>query len=245
VFRIDNAVVTSTFNEDQSVNTGTYEVGGIYGDLSQIDDPGAEAQLAGFDLSEINARMAGAFSWDLNSGRVVVEESSISIENIGKLDITFDISGYDLEVVKQMQQASKDLVGVDPESPEYQARGLQIVMGLVTKLSLNEVGVRFDDDSITAKALAMMSEQAGIADKQMIAGLAAMIPAKLAGMAPPELIEQVVAAMSDFLKTPQSIEIRAQPEVPLAFLSLMGAAKDPVALIDLLNVSVVANQAAE
>jgi len=245
VFRIDNIGVTSTFNDDLSAIAGSYEVSGIYSDLSQIDDPEAKAQLASFDISEINARMGGAFSWDLSNGRVIVEESSISIDNIGKLDITFDISGYDLEVVQQLQNASKEMATAESDSSEYEARGLQILMGLVTKLSLNELGVRFDDDSITGKALTMMSEQAGIPDKQMIGALAAMAPAKLAGMAPPELIEQAVAAMSDFLKTPQSIEIRVQPETPLAFLSLMGAAKDPAALIDLLNVSVVANQAGE
>ncbi len=245
VFRIDNIGVTSIFNDDQSAIEGSYEVSGIYSDLSQIDDPEAQAQLASFDISEINARMDGAFSRDLSDGRMVVEESSVTIDNIGKLDITFDISGYDLESIQQLQQAGKDLAGIEPGSPEYKARGLQTVMGLVTKLSLNEFAVRFDDDSITAKALAMMSERAGITDKQMIVGLAAMIPVKLAGMVPPDLIEQVVAAMTDFLKNPQSIEVSSKPEVALAFLSLMGAAKDPAALIDLLNLSVVANQAAE
>jgi len=245
VFRIDSIATSSIINADQSAVDGSYKVTGIYGDLSQVNERDAKQILTVFGITELNARMDGSFSWNLDDGNLIVNESSITIDNIGKLNVTLNLLGYTLDVVKQLQASNKELAGVDPTSSEYQTRSLQMLMGVVTRLSFNGFGLRFDDDSITDKVIAMLGEQNGMSRQDMIDAVSALAPAMMADVAPPELIKQVVDGVTSFIKSPQSIEIVSRPKAPLPFLSIMTAAQDPSAVLDMLNVSVQANQEAK
>ncbi len=245
VFKIDNIKSNTTINSDQSVVDGSFAVSGIYGDLSQVNERDVKQMMTAFDISELNGRMDGAFSWNLGDGRLSVNEASLTLNNIGKIDVTFELSGYTLALIKQLQDANKSLAELDSSSSEYQARSLQMLMGAVTQLSFDSFGLRFDDDSISDKALTMLTKEKGMSRQDMIDTANAMLPAVMADVASPEFIKQVVDAVSSFLENPQSIEVNANPEAPLPFLTIMAAAKDPSAILDMLNVSVAANQEAK
>ena len=118
-------------------------------------------------------------------------------------------------------------------------------MGAVTQLSFDGFGLRFDDASISEKVLNMLTKEKGMSRQDMIDTANAMLPAVMADVASPVFIEQVVGAVTSFLENPQSIEVTASPNAPLPFLTIMAAAKDPSAVLDMLNVSVAANQEAK
>ncbi len=245
VFRIANIKTSVTLSDDQNIIDGSSEVTGIYADLSTVKERDAKQALDAFGITELNARMDGAFSWNLSDGLFAVNEASISIDNIGKLDITFALSGYTLAMVKQLQSASKELAGLDPDSSEYQARSLQMLMGTVTQLSFNNLSVRFDDDSISDKIITMAGKEKGMSRQDIIGTVKAMLPAVMADVASPVFINEVVAAVTSFIENPQSIEVTANPEKPLPALTIMAAAQDPSVVLDMLNVSVQANQEAK
>ena len=121
-------------------------------------------------------RSNGSFSWNLNDGRLVIKQAAIAIDNIGRLNLKFDLSGYTLAVFKQLQAANKALAETDPDSSEYQTRSLQMLMGVVTKLSFNGFGLRFDDASITDKIINMLNKEKGMSRQDMIDAFKAMGP---------------------------------------------------------------------
>ncbi|VAW22611.1 hypothetical protein MNBD_ALPHA12-900 [hydrothermal vent metagenome] len=245
VFKIDNIKTNTIVSSDQNLIEGSYAISGIYGDLSQVNDRDIKQLKEAFSISELTGRMDGAFSWNLGDGTLALNEASVSLDKIGKINLTLDLSGYTLALVKQLQEANKSLAKLDPDSSEYQARSLQMLMGAVTQLSFDSFGLRFDDASISDKVLNMLTKEKGMSRQDMIAAANAMLPAVMADVASPVFIKQVVGAVSSFLENPQSIEVTARPNAPLPFLTIMAAAKDPSAVLDMLNVSVEANQEAK
>ena len=233
---------TSIANDDNSEFTGGYLVTGIHGDLSKVDDSDIEEMMAVLDISEINASMSGAFSWRVGDGKMVIDDSTISIENIGQISMSVDLLGYTLELVQKLQNASKEIQNLDPSSNEAELKSMQLMMSMVAELSLNGMAIRFDDDSLTNKMLAFAAEEEGLSLKGMISEIASVIPEVFASLDIPELQEEVSAAIITFLKDPRNIEIKASPTEPVPFLALMAASQNPSIANDLLNISVTANQ---
>lgn len=60
-----------------------------------------------------------------------------------------------------------------------------------------------------------------------------------------DLEAQFTAAMEAFIADPQSLEIRIEPKNSLPFISFVGLAAAPSALVDALGVTIVANQLSE
>ncbi len=242
VFSIDSITVDAEYDEAASVYSSSYTVDAIYGDLSKIEDKEATDFLEAFGLSELNARMDGEAVWNLGEGRMIVTESSVTIENIGKLNFAVDIGGYTLELVEQIQETSQEMAEIDPSSSEYEARSMQMMMGMVSGLTLNSASIRFDDDSLTTKFMEFIMEEEGITRKEFISGVANMAPQMLSMLGAPELEEQIARAVSAYLKDPQSFEISVNPAEALQFLVLAGGMANPAAAIELLNLQVTANE---
>ncbi len=242
VFSIDSIAVDAEYDEAASVYSSSYAVDAIYGDLSKIEDKEATDFLEAFGLSELNARMDGEAVWNLGEGRMIVTESSVTIEDIGKLNFAVDIGGYTLELVEKIQETSQEMAEIDPSSSEYEARSMQMMMGMVSGLTLNSASIRFDDDSLTTKFMEFIMEEEGITRKEFISGVANMAPQMLSMLGAPELEEQIARAVSAYLKDPQSFEISVNPAEALQFLVLAGGMANPAAAIELLNLQVTANE---
>ena len=242
VFSIEAISVSSNYDETANTYDSGFEIAGIFGDVSMADDGDIQEILAVTGIQELNASMAGDFSWNLSEGVLNIKETSLSIDKIGRLNFALDLGGYTLELLDQIQAAGRELTAMDPSSDEYQMRSLQMGMGLVAGLSINSLAVRFDDDSITDKLLNLLMEKEEITRKQIISTAAVMVPGFLEMLGSPTLQEEITTAVVDYLKDPQNVEVSARPAEPVPFMVLAASVQDPAAAAELLNLGAIANQ---
>ncbi len=241
-FEIESFFFKNKPNSDKSVFMSNFEVNGIYSDLSKIEEEEARVGLAAIGLNEIDGQIKGSSSWSLNDGRSVIDELSIDFKNIGRLNITIDLVGYTLAVAEKMYKTQQEMIEIDPTSPEYEAKSMEMLMSIAAQLSFNEFSIRFDDDGISNKAIDLIAAQQGANREQFIAGLVMMAPAFLAEFNMPELQAQVSKALSTYLNDPNNIEIKAAPTNPTPIMAFVALANNPPALLELLNLDINANQ---
>ncbi len=242
VFLVDGMSVTAQWNDDDTIMQSDYDIVGIYGDLSKIDEREAQEMLGMLGLTEINASMAGRSTWDLNEGRLTISESSISVENVGRLNISGDILGYTLAFAEKTQQMARDIQKIDAGSSEYEMQNMQMLMSMAADLSFGGLNIRFDDDSITLKIMDLIGEKEDLSRKGIISTVAQILPMALGELNMPELQAEITDAVISFLRDPQSIEIDASPSEAVPFMGLMAVAQNPSIAKDLLGLSVSANQ---
>ncbi|HHG90851.1 MAG TPA: hypothetical protein ENJ90_10300 [Devosia sp.] len=242
VFAIDSITVDAEYDEAENTYLSSYAIDGIYGDLSKIEDRDATEFLDAFGLSQLNARLDGNAMWYLDDGRMDISESSVTIQNLGKLNFAVEIGGYTLELMEQIQETSQEMAKIDPSSSEYEARSMQMMMGMVSGLTLNSASIRFDDDSLTTKFMEFVMEEEGITRKEFISGVANMAPQMLSMLGAPALEAQISRAVVAYLKDPQSFEISVNPDQAVQFLVLAGGLANPAVAIELLNLQVTANE---
>ena len=214
-------------------------------DLSKIDDPKAKdaLQQLGYDTLTGNLKLDG--TWDAESGVVNLQEYSLSLDDVGRLAMSIEISGYTLAFIRAMQQAqAASASNPDPQAAQ-QAMGFAM-LGMLQQLSFNSASLRFEDGSVTERALAFAGKKQGVSGDQMRMALKGMLPLMLGGLGIPELQKQISAAASIYLDNPENITISAMPANPVAVPVIMGASMgDPRTLVDLLNVQVDANKQVE
>ena len=242
IFKIDSVVGINEFNDDLTFFSGSFDVNGIYSDLSKIPDEDARIGLAAVGLTTIEGKIRGEASWDLSDGRVKFEESSLDFKNIGRLNIKLDFSGYTLAVLEQMIEADKELRKIDPTSDEYQAKAAEMFMSAAAQLLFNEFTISFTDDGISTKILDIVAAQQGTTRQELVPGLAMMSSAFLEELGVPELQSQIREAVNAYLSDPKNIEIKIKPENPTPTMSFLALADNPPELIKLLNINVSANQ---
>jgi hypothetical protein len=218
---------------------------GLKIDPSKIDDPKTRdtLQQLGYDTLTGDLRFNG--SWEVESGTVDVSEYSLTLDDVGSLAMSIQISGYTLEFVKAMQQAQvAAAANPDPQAAQ-QAMGFAM-LGMLQQLSFNSASIRFDDASVTERALAFAGKKQGLTGDNMRGALKGMLPLMLGGLGIPDLQKQISAAANTYLDNPQNITISATPPSPVAVPVIMGAGMgDPKSLVDLLNVQITANEPVE
>ncbi len=242
VFRVEGMAVTAEWNEDDTVMRSDYDITGIYGNLSKIDETEFQEMISVFDLSEITASMVGRSTWALDEGRLSIAESSITVDKIGRLNITGDIVGYTLALAEKVQQMARDMNELEAGSEQFEMQTLQMLMSLAADLSIDGFNIRFDDDSITYKIMDFIGEEEGLSRKGMISTIAQILPMALSELDMPELQAEITEAVIAFLRDPQSIEIDASPNEAVPVMGLMAVAQNPSIAKDLLGLSVSANQ---
>lgn len=258
--RIDEIDVTSdfTYADDDSLESiiSNVSIANIWADLTIIDsieqetneDEGASASgpseaaavIEALGLSTINGNITQSMTWTMDDGRLTVDESLIDFDNIGALNVTFDITGFTLDILDQiyaMQSSS-----LDPMSEEAQAQ--QMIMGMEMARALSIVGasVRYDDAGLAGKLLDMFAAQSGADRAQFVQSIKATLPAMVGQAGAPALTAMVVPALEAFLDDPQSVEVVLAPPSPTSFLVLAAASNNPAALITALGLTITANQ---
>jgi hypothetical protein len=216
-------------------------VAGVKADLSEVEDAKAKDAIEKLGLAQIDGEITMKGSWELESGNLALEENAFDFKNVGRLDVTMDFSGYTLQFLRSLQEAAKAAEANPNKEEADQAMGLAM-LGLMQQLTFNSASIRFDDASITKKALDYAGSQQGVTGEQLAQSLKAMLPIMMAQLNVPELQKQVTAAVSAYLDGPKSLTISAEPENPVPFPMIMGAAMAaPNTLPSVLGVKVTAN----
>tara|TARA_R110002020_G_scaffold18931_33_gene65580 strand:- start:6494 stop:7714 length:1221 start_codon:yes stop_codon:yes gene_type:complete len=214
-------------------------------DLSQIEDPKTQGALTELGYTTLNGEFKIDGVWDVEPGILNLREYSLDLEDVGRLSMSLQMSGYTLDFIKGMQQAQAAAAANPDPKAAQQAMGFAM-MGMMQQLSFNSAAIQFEDDSVTQKALAYAGKQQGVSGDQMGQSLKFMLPLMLGQLGVPALQQQIAAAANTYLDNPQTLTITAKPASPVAVPVIMGAGMgDPKSLVDLLNVEVTANKHVE
>ncbi|MBB5662424.1 hypothetical protein GGE68_000591 [Rhizobium leguminosarum] len=221
----------------------TYDanVAGLKADLSQVEDASAKDAIDKLGLATIDGTVTMKGSWEVDSGKIAVDEYAFDFKNIGRLNIAVDFSGYTLAFVKSLQEAVKTAEANPNKEEANQAVGLAM-LGLMQQLTFNSASIRFDDASITKKALDYAGAQQGVTGDQLTQSLKGLVPIMMAQLNLPELQNQVSAAVNSYLDGPKNLTVSAAPEKPVPFPMIIGAAMGaPNTIPSVLGVKVTAN----
>jgi hypothetical protein len=216
----DNAPVDVEFN-----------VSGINMDMTK-SDPGSLAAIEAMGLQTIKGDIKAVGSWNPVDGRLLLKEQSLDFANIGRLNLTLDISGYTADVSKQISNTLK-LVGNKDAST---AAGFAM-LGIAQKLTFNQIAIRFDDASITNRVLDYMAKQSGTTREAYVAQLKAMMVMQIPE---PGLQAAWTQATSKFLDNPKSFEIKSVQTTPIPLEKMMTGAMALPDLIKSLGITITA-----
>jgi hypothetical protein len=201
------------------------------------DDAASKEVMTSLGLAEINAKVAMNGTWNPADGKLTISEESFDVENAGKLNFKFDISGYTPQLIKQMQDLAKQNAG------KTSAENGMVLMGLAQQMTLNSASIRFDDASLTGKLLDLAAQKMGQPKETLINQYKGMVPVLAAQLQDPEFVTMLSNAANAFLDNPKNIEIKTAPAAPVPFAQIMATGMaQPKALIKTLGLQVIANQ---
>ena len=233
---------TMGVEDDNSAIDTTLKLTGFKADMTQDNDPKAKEFVDGLGLQTITGDLNVEGTWEVATGKIDVSTLALDLTKIGRLDVNFTISGYTTDFINAMSEAMKASSANADKAAGQQALGMAM-MGLMQQLTFEGAAIRFDDASITKRVLDYMGKQQNMSGDDMAKGAAAMVPMMMGQLNMPELQTQITEAANTYLADPKNIEITAEPEKPVPFPQIMGAAMGaPTTLPTVLGVSVTANQ---
>lgn len=241
VFSMAEAVGTMGLSDDESTITFEGNVTGVKADLSTVEDPQAKAQIEALGLTTLDGNMNMSGSWEVESGTIDIDDYSIDFANVGKLSLAFSMSGYTLDLVKQMQEQARMMQAQPQNEQAQQAAGLAM-LGLVQQLSLVDAQIRFEDAGITKRGLDYAGKSQGTDGAQMAQMVKGMLPILLAQAKLGAIQNEISAAVNTYIDDPKALTIAAAPANPVAFPMIMGAAMGaPETIPGLIGLKVTAN----
>lgn len=177
------------------------------------------------------------------------EELELAIEGNSTTTFIDEAVGFDIEMRLDGRDVGSLIVElgadgiplalfgeIDAEEPDPDA-----LMPFAEGISLKRARIRFEDASLTGRLLALLAEEQNTDVASFVADTTAGLDAMLAESLDPELARQVSSALTAYLNDPQSITFALAPAQPVHFAQAMAMLENPAALIDLLRVSVTAN----
>jgi hypothetical protein len=211
-----------------------FSISGINMDMTK-SDPSSLAAIEALGLQSIKGEIKAVGSWNPVDGRLLLKEQSFDFADIGRLNLTLDISGYTADVSKQISNTLK-LVGNKDAST---AAGFSM-LGIAQKLTFNQISLRFDDASITNRVLDYMAKQSGTTREAYVAQLKAMATVMVMQLPEPGLQASWAAATSKFLDNPKSFEIKSVQTTPIPLEKMMVGAMALPELIKSLGITITA-----
>ena len=242
IFSLGQTDMNLTLREDESGFDFDGAFKNMKADLTDAPDPQYKEGIEKLALEHVNGDITMKGAWDLGPGTIDISEFAFDVTNVGRLNLAFKISGYTPAFMKSLQEAAKASEANPNKEEAQQALGLAM-LGLLQQLSFNSAEVRFDDASITKRALDYAGSKQNMTGKQMGDALKAMAPLAVAQLNVPELQNAISAAVNTYLDDPKSFAVSAAPAQAVPFPTIMGAAMGaPNTLPNVLGVKITANQ---
>ncbi len=237
IFTADNMTATVSPLTETSPVTFTSNVERFKADLSDVQDPKTKDALKALGYETVSGKIEMNGSWNVSDGRLNIEKMDFAADDAGTLGLKLDISGYTLDFIKGLQEATKKMDG-KPDEAQSMA-----MLGLMQQLSFTGASIRFDDDSATYKALDYVAKQQGAKRSALISQAKVIVPMAAAQLGNAEFAQSLGTAVNTYLDNPKTIEIKAAPAKPVPFAIIAaGGVADPKSLIKTLGVTVSANQ---
>lgn len=241
-FSIAESNVTLTKSEDGGTLSFDLTAEGFKGDLSGAKDPKTKEAIDALQLNSLSGVFTMSGSWEVAPGTINVDQYAIDLENVGRLDMSFSISGYTLAFLKSMQDAVNAKEANPNKEQADQAFGLAM-LGLMQQLTFNNAKISFDDAGITKRGIDYAAKEQNTTSEQLSQMIKGMAPLMVAQLNIPELQNAVSAAVNTYVDDPKNFTISAAPAKPVPFPMIMGAAMGaPNTIPSVLGVTVTANQ---
>lgn len=241
VFSMTEASGTLDVAEDEKSMSFEADITGIKADLASVEDAKSKEAIEALNLKTIDGEVSMKGSWELATGTIKVEEYAFDFANVGILNLAFSVSGYTMDLVKQLQETARTMQSQPQNEQAQQAAGLAM-LGLMQQMSFNNAEIRFEDDGITSRGLEFAGKQQGTSGADMAQMVKAMVPIMLGQANLGAFANEVSAAVSSYIDDPKSLTISATPEKPVPFPMIMGAAMGaPDTLPKVLGAKVTAN----
>ncbi|MDX3928734.1 MAG: hypothetical protein QHC90_23380 [Shinella sp.] len=213
----------------------------IKADLSGVEDAKTKDAIEKLGLQSLDGEVTMKGSWELASGTLAVDEYAFDFTDVGRLDLSLNLSGYTLQFLTALQDTMKAMES-NPNKEDAQAAFGMSMMGLMQQLTFNNASISFADASLTKKLLDYAGSQQGVSGEQMAQSLKGLVPIMIAQLNLPELQNQISEAVNTYLDDPKTLTITAKPEKPVPFPMIMGAAMGaPNTIPQVLGVKVTAN----
>lgn len=123
-------------------------------------------------MNTFNGSLSSKGTWLPKSGDATLDQLEINAKELGKIDITGALGGYDLAFLEAVQKTQQNMTKADADKD---AAGLAI-LGLAEQLSLKNLKIRFDNETLTQKLLDYYGKQQGADGKQLGEQLKMMVP---------------------------------------------------------------------
>lgn len=207
-------------------------------DIDAVFEKNGKNPLAPLDMNALKGSINSKGTWQPTSGNATLDQFEIDAKDLGKINLTGAIDGYDLSFVEALQKTQENMTKADAEKD---AAGLAL-LGLAEQLSLKNLTIRFDNETLTQKLLEYYGKQQGADGKQLGEQLKMMLPLMATQLKNPEFAQQLKAAAEKYFDDPKSLTISASPDQSVSFASIVATASlDPTKIIQLLKVGVEAN----
>ncbi|KQT50770.1 hypothetical protein ASG43_05735 [Aureimonas sp. Leaf454] len=237
VFSLADATLTNTPSDGGGLTTeGGVET--IMADFTKGSPDETAKAIADFGYPQLKGTGSFSAAWNPTNGELSLEPFSVSFDDVGKLDLSYQINGYTPAFIASLREVQKQMAA----NPDGGNSGMAI-LGLMSQLSLASTVIEFEDDSFTNKMLDHQAKQAGTTREALVAGLVGQVGPMLQMLQNPEFQTEVTTAVETFLKDPQSLRIAIEPDAPIPATQIMGAAMGaPQTLPSVLQLSVTANE---
>lgn len=237
VFSIGSGKATlSPYKPNEKVDFDM-QLNDVYGNFTSAKSPEMKKTMGDLGYSEITGKVTMKGSWNPVDGRMTVPEFAYDFNNVGRLNIAFDISGYTAQFAKQIQDMAKAAANQDAG-----AQGMAM-MGLFGQLSIHSLNIRFDDASLTNKLIDYAAKQSNQPREAIVAQAKGMTPMVVMKLQDATLMLKVSEAVTAYIDTPRNFEIKAAPAAPVSLAVLMALSMGaPAQLVHQLGVTVTANQ---
>ncbi len=243
IFTIED--ITSSAQEDgENVFDITLAAKRFSSDIYELATADVKPILSDLGYETLTGKIDMKATWNLKDGRMEISKNDFVIDNAGTLAVTFDIAGYTPALIKTLQETTEKMATASQE--EQSAQGMAM-LGLMQQLIFNSATIRFEDDSLTEKAIGAIAKKQNTTPEAIINQAKAVVPFGLAQLNMPDFAQSVSNAVNSFLDDPESIEISAKPADALPFAQIaatgmMASGPDaPKAIINQLGVAVKAN----
>jgi hypothetical protein len=155
-------------------------------------------------------------------------DSALSARLLGKLRLSGRFAGRS--------------TGLIASAPAYSQSDAMIPSPQLSAIAVSRLSVRFEDQSITGKILAMLAAERSVGAEVIIGEAVAAVQQALANVQNARLVEQIKTALRSYLAAPKSVTLTAEPAPPAPVDSVIQRAiAEPASLLDQFPISVSAN----
>jgi hypothetical protein len=194
-------------------------------------DPSGQMKALGYGDLTFNV-MGDADIRVLNDKFGVTTNIEYSGKDIGGIKMGIVAEDIPMAAIAEIKKSK-----AESREPDFAALQPQLM-----NVTIGNFKLRFEDDSITKKVLPIIAKMQGMDEATLVSNAGALVQLGMMQLKSQAMTDQVVAAVSSFLKDPKSITVSMNPAQPLAVQSISTLnPADPAAALTLLGVSVTAN----